>query len=84
MTTDRLSADAYAAIDEIVRIGRSGVARALAANRRLGVPNVYSINGRLYYENATGELSLTDPYPEAKSDPESRRDPEPRPPTDHR
>ncbi|HLA83396.1 MAG TPA: hypothetical protein VJL29_01265 [Thermoguttaceae bacterium] len=55
-------AETYARIDEWLRIGRAGVAKAQEESRRLGVPNVYSINGRLYYELPNGELSLTDPY----------------------
>ena len=66
MIRPQLSAEIYAAIDEIVRMGKRGVARAQEANRRLGVPNVYSINGRLYYETATGELSTTDPFPDGQ------------------
>ena len=52
----------YARFDEWLRIGSAAVAKAQEESRRLGVPNVYSINGRLYYELPNGELSLTDPY----------------------
>ncbi len=52
----------YAKIDELLRIGSSAVAKAQEDSRRKGVPNVYSINGRLYYETPTGELSTSDPY----------------------
>ncbi len=38
------------------------VARAQEESRRLGVPNVYSINGRLSYETPTDELSAVDPF----------------------
>ena len=38
------------------------MAKAQEENRRNGVPNVYSINGFLYYELPNGELSRTDPY----------------------
>ena len=62
MIRSQISAETYAAIDEIVRIGNRAVAKAQENNRRLGVPNVYSINGRLYYETSTGELSTTDPF----------------------
>ena len=62
MIRSQLSAETYAAIDEIVRIGNRGVAKAQETNRRLGVPNVYAINGSLYYETSTGELSVTDPF----------------------
>ena len=62
MIRSQLSAETYATIDEIVLIGNRGVAKAQEASRRLGVPNVYSINGRLYYETSTGELSAADPF----------------------
>ncbi len=58
----RMTADKFAAIDELVRLGSIAVDDAQNDSRRLGVPNVYSINGRLYYETSTGELSATDPY----------------------
>lgn len=44
-----LSAETYAKIDDLVRIGSVAVANAQEESRRLGVPNVYSINGRIYY-----------------------------------
>ncbi len=62
MIRPRLTAETYATIDEIVRVGNRAVAKAQEESRRLGVPNVYSINGRLYYETATGELSTVDPF----------------------
>ena len=62
MTESRLSAETYATIDQIVRIGNAAVAKAQEESRRMGVPNVYSINGHIYFETITGELSTTDPY----------------------
>jgi hypothetical protein len=47
---------------ELLRIGQRGVQEAQEENRRLGIPNVYSINGIIYYELPNGELSRTDPY----------------------
>ena len=58
----RLSKDTYARIDELVRIGGEAVAKAQNDSRRLGIPNVYAFNGRIYYETSSGELSLCDPY----------------------
>ncbi len=77
MIRSQLSAETYAAIDEIVRIGNRGVARAQENNRRLGVPNVYSINGRLYYETSNGELSATDPFDHGHRATEQTDEPEP-------
>ncbi len=62
MIRPRLTAETYATIDEIVRMGNRAVAKAQEESRRPGVPNVYSINGRLYDETSTGELSTVDPY----------------------
>ena len=56
----------YTKADEIVRIGRRAVRKAQEQSRRRGVPNVYSINGLLYYELPSGELSRTDPYVEKR------------------
>ena len=73
MIRPRLTAETYAIVDEIVRVGNRAVAKAQEESRRLGVPNVYSINGRLYYETSTGELSTADPYVTEQTDP---REPE--------
>ena len=43
-------------------IGNEAVRAAQEKNRRMGVPNVYSINGIIYYELPNGELSRQDPY----------------------
>ena len=48
--------------DEFERIGNAAVQAAQEENRRLGIPNVYSINGILYYELPNGELSRNDPF----------------------
>ena len=56
-----------ARIDELTRIGNRGVRAAQEENRRLGIPNVYSINGILYWELPNGELSRTDPYDDVKA-----------------
>ena len=49
-------------MDELTRIGNCGVRAAQEENRRLGIPNVYSTNGVLYWELPSGELSRTDPF----------------------
>jgi hypothetical protein len=68
----KLRAETYARIDELVRIGRRAVANAQEENRRAGVPNVYSINGRIYYELPNGELSLEDPWPRMQAEKAAR------------
>ena len=47
---------------EFERMGNSAVRVAQEESRRMGVPNVYSINGIIYYELPNGELSRQDPY----------------------
>jgi hypothetical protein len=37
-------------------------------NRRLGIPNVYFINGWIYYELPDGTLSPEDPYVECPAE----------------
>lgn len=61
-----LKLEDYLRLDELIRIGRRGVQQAQEESRRLGVPNVYSINGILYYELPNGELSREDPYDKDK------------------
>lgn len=56
-----LPATTYARVDEFLRIGNLAVAKAQEESRRLNVPNVYCINGRIYYELPSGELSLVNP-----------------------
>ena len=62
MAESQLSNETHATIDQIVRIANLAVAKAQEESRRMGVPNVYSINGRIYYETPTGELSASDPF----------------------
>jgi hypothetical protein len=57
-----LSEEALRRAEEIDRIGNRGVQAAQEENRRRGIPNVYSINGILYWELPDGTLSKTDPY----------------------
>ena len=57
----------YTRIDSFLRIATSAVAKAQDDSRKQGVPNVYSINGRIYYELPSGELSTVDPYPDASN-----------------
>ena len=59
--------DVYREISEVQRIVSRAVQKAQEESRRLGVPNVYCINGVIYYELPSGELSTTDPYQDDKS-----------------
>jgi hypothetical protein len=67
-----LSAETYARADEMIRIARTAYAKAQEESRRAGVPNVYSINGQIYYELPNGELSLEDPWPRMQAEKAAR------------
>ena len=64
--------DTFQKVDELMRVCRSAVRKAQAESRRLGVANVYSFDGQLYYELPNGEYSRNRP-PSAKSTGRSQR-----------
>ena len=64
MRTDKLDPETIERGLDFLRIAKIGAKAAQEESRRLGVPNVYSIDGQLYYELPNGELSLTDSYVE--------------------
>lgn len=68
MNEDTLSPETYRRAQEIRKIGNRAVRKAQEESRRLGVPNVYSINGTLYYERPDGTLTTEDPYPGSPSE----------------
>lgn len=51
MTAEQQILEAYRQAAEIRRIAARAVRKAQEESRRLGVPNVYSRNGRLYYDS---------------------------------
>lgn len=51
----------YQKADELMRVCRSAVRKAQAESRELGVANVYSFDGQLYYELPDGEYSRNRP-----------------------
>jgi hypothetical protein len=53
--------DTFQKVDELMRVCRSAVRKAQAESRRLGVANVYSFDGRLYYELPSGDYSRNRP-----------------------
>lgn len=53
--------ETYQMVDELMRICRSAVRKAQAESRRIGVANVYSFGGQLYYELPNGEYSRSRP-----------------------
>lgn len=54
-------------VDELMRVCRSAVRIAQAESRRLGVANVYSFEGQIYYELPSGEFSRSRPNPPAST-----------------
>ena len=66
MRNDKLSLETHERAREFLRIGNRAVKRAQEENRKKGIPNVYDINGHLYYELPNGELTKEDPYPLSK------------------
>ena len=47
---------------ELKRIGNKAVKEAQTENKKLGIPNVYSRNGKLYYELPNGEFTTESPF----------------------
>jgi hypothetical protein len=52
----KISAKTYKRMAEFVRIGNRAVREAQAENHRLGLPNIYSRNGKIIYEMPDGEI----------------------------
>jgi hypothetical protein len=46
---------------EITKIGNRAVKKAQAENRRLGIPNVYSKQGQIYWQLPDGTITTQDP-----------------------
>ncbi len=53
---NKIGAETYERMSEFVRIGNRGVREAQAENHRLGLPNIYSRNGKIIYEMPDGEI----------------------------
>jgi hypothetical protein len=58
----------FTRLDRILRIGRQATLKAQEESRMMGVPNVYSIDGQLFYELPSGELSTEDPFAAAEAE----------------
>jgi len=52
----KISSETYQRMAEFVRIGNRAVRQAQEENHRLGLPNIYSRNGRIIYEMPNGEI----------------------------
>jgi hypothetical protein len=62
LTETQVPLELYQWAAEVERIGNRAVREAQEESRRMGVPNVYSINGIIYYELPNGELTREDPW----------------------
>ena len=61
MAGDVTNLKTFQKANEMLRILRTAVHKSQEENRRRGIPNVYSIHGRLHYELPSGELTTTPP-----------------------
>ena len=68
MRQDELSPETYKRAREMLRIGNRAAKRAQEENRKKGIPNVYDINGHLYYELPNGKLTREYPMPNVKNE----------------
>lgn len=53
---------------ELRRIANRAVRRAQEENRRLGIPNAYSHEGRLYFELPDGQITEANPFAQASGE----------------
>ncbi len=53
--------DLYQFASEVIRIGNRAVKKAQEENKKLGLPNVFTKNGKLYYELPNGEITSESP-----------------------
>ena len=62
-----ISAENQALSAEINRIGNRAVHKAQEENRRLGIPNVYSINGTIFFQMPDGSIRTDYEFPPMKT-----------------
>lgn len=62
MRNDRVDNSELNRTYEVWRIANTAAKKAQEKNRKLGIPNVYSFNGQLYYENKNGEIIKGSPF----------------------
>lgn len=61
MCQDKLNLETHKWAHEMLQIANCAAKKAQEENRKKGIPNVYDINGHLYYELPNGELTKEDP-----------------------
>ena len=61
----------YQQAAEIRKIGNRAIAKVRKENKKMGIPIVFSKNGKIYYEMPDGEITTKSPFtstePEAQS-----------------
>ena len=67
MQHDDLNLETYKWAHETLQIANRAAKKAQEENREKGIPNVYDINGHLYYELPNGELTKEDPMKNVES-----------------
>jgi len=54
--------DLYLKGIEIEFIGNKAIQQVKAENKKKGIPLVYSVNGKIYYELADGTVTTSSPF----------------------
>jgi hypothetical protein len=60
--TKKEESDLLVKMMEFKRIGNEAVKRARNANKKNGIPNVFSRNGIIYYEMPNGAITMESPF----------------------
>jgi len=58
----KLRLETYELSAEFKRIGNEAVREAQERNRKKGIPNVYSLNGKMIFELPNGEITTKNPF----------------------
>ena len=59
---EKLTTDLYKQAIDIERIGNIGVQKVLDENKKLGIPNIFSENGKIFYELPDGQITQSSPF----------------------
>ena len=63
----KLKLETYELCAEFERIGNEAVREAQEKNRKKGIPNVYSLNGKTIFELPNGEITTKNPFEELET-----------------
>jgi hypothetical protein len=62
MNEDKITLETYQMAARMTKIMYTAVKKALDTNRALGIPIVFSRNGKIYYELPNGEITTESPF----------------------